>query len=452
MTLKRAFTNYLNESINAIYQDINGKTAERPFIFETDYTRNDGEFIMYDDNGHIVIDDKLNFLKFIPCSVLSIIADRVEIPDIQILDAIIPIEMFVTNDKLEEVMTILSLFQDKMNAKPITLKADYQGQENVIYTVVCSFNLPDDDAFTLFNGINGKLINFQIKANITKDVIFGNDIEYFLTIDNGVTYTKLPKYDTQASKNIAEYSDQKINSQDTTSLPKSSIWTLTTNAIVKKGSPLEDLILLTDLPINLFDENYFDNCYLKTEYVFKESILPNKNIDFNNTSTSYTISNKPISATIVINDIYSNLSSFTGTVLLTNTKNSFGYQFSNIENEDGNLETTVKFGIISETGFNSLITILHYINGNKVNEYTSISTFDIFIVEGLNLKIKETNFNSVIFRIVNVDATISEETILAIVKYSNTYIKPILITSMSYDSAYGDFVSLSLEIKERMTL
>ena len=351
----------------------------------------------------------------------------------------IPIEMFVSNDKVEEVMTILSLFQDRVNAKAIELVADYKTESNSKYSLLLTYNLPDDDSFSIINGINGKLINFQINANITLDVIFGNDITYELSIDGGNKYEKLIRYDVEPNKNVDEYSDQQINKSYATSLPKSTIWSLSLSAIVKKNSMLENLIVLTDIPYEIFDSSFLTNSFLKINYNFRESFIPNKKIPLKNGAFTYDFY-LTYDSIIDLSKTKGNLSKLGDNEIL------FYFDDNNYAISLNNTEISIKKKNINDTY--SKIFIIFDGSTFSTTEYKQKNLSYIG-----NGQIKFNNFkkHENIKSNYNLFSDIEEEIENFIdIIYPKYFIKPIIINNISYDAEFGENISLTLEFKDRM--
>lgn len=437
MDLKKAITNFLNEQINDIYQEMFGATAERPFVFECDFTRdNRGEFELYDENGRIVVDDKLNYVKYIPSSVYSLIADRIEIPNIQILDTLIPIEMFVSNEMLEVVMQVLNTFQEKINGKPFMLKnINYQGEEKD-FSIIMTFNLPSDDDFQVFNGINGKIIDFQISANITCDIIFGNDIQYELSIDNGETFEPIIKMNPQSVYALTPYSDQIIGTPRVKNTPQTAVWSLDIDAIVKKGSIFEDLTLYADIPYTDLDIGYIgDKTFLKTIYSFKKSIRASKF-----------------------------LSEYESVEVLTSCPRYIDMQKEMEElvkvSGSTNYQLTISYGEIDIT--------FNYLNNNyfiRIEKNSSVlKIIALMITGGSDILYDDADYNEYNIKYIAsekrlyflkrddliITNTFPSEVKLAELFYSNFYIKPVLITLITPNFENGDIASIHLEIKDRL--
>ena len=269
MTLKQAICEYLQEQLNNEWVNLKGIGSDKPFVFTTDFTYDTGDMTLFDENGNPIFTKYNSFERYIPCSVFSIIGDRVSIPNIQILDTIIPIEMLVDNGKLDDVLICLETFQDNINAKPIVLTAFYKGQD-VEYNIIMTFNMPDDDTFRNIQGMNAKIVDFQISALVTTEVYFGNSITYELSLDNGNTFTPLIRTDNSNSRVVENHTQQIINDDFSKATPKFNVWGMPITAIISKNTPLKDLIVLTDFPemynILGYSENPLYNAVLKIHY------------------------------------------------------------------------------------------------------------------------------------------------------------------------------------------
>ena len=430
MELKKAITLFLSKELNDIYQDIHGLTAERPFVFECDFTRDNGDFMLFDESGKLVIDQYLNYIKYIPCSVYSLIADMIEIPNLQVLDALVPIEMFVDNQRLEETMRILSMFQQEINGKPFQLAADYQGVTqtcNVIFT----FNLPSDDDFQIFDGINGKIIDFQISANIAFDVIFGNSIQYELSIDDLETFEPLIKTNPSETLVLTPYSDQIINDDRTRDLPKMATWTLSLNAIVKKDTITETLVPYANIPYRYLDDYIFTKTWLKTNFLYKEHLRPN--LSFASIDGSHIWHGCTINLTDIIDALKNSQATTSGNL------SGDGH---NILFQSNNGDVTVA---IFQGGF-LLETIYDY----QDDTYKDYEDATISIKTTLNVGVDPARKECILTYYSYFQATFSNTFGDGEVVYPNYFIKPVLITQITPNFENADIASLELEFKDRM--
>lgn len=448
MNIKVAITNYLQQQFNDIYQEVYGVNAERPFVFNCDFVRDDGNFRLYDSNGNLVLDQYHNEVKYIPCSVYSIIADRVEIPNIQILDATIPIEIFASEDRLEEVLLVLSLFQDRINGVPFTISADYQGSTET-YNILMTFNLPDDDDFLIFNGINGKLINFQISANISVDIIYGNAIQYSLSIDGGNTFTDIVKIKPTSLLAIDTYSDQQINGERVKSTPKTATWSLTTQAIVKKNSDLRKLIYYIDIPYGDMQDIYYtlENAYLKTTYDFTNLPIIKPN------SEQYYIENSTLDISkgfrVKIQDLITFVETFaiddSYSLKLTNSNNNYIELTLTKNSTKSQIQLATKIGNTTEYK-----TLYENRGGGIINYYTQSISNDLltFVYDTTTRGILTITQDTYTIDS-DVSGTLSVN-YFYLYPYYNYYIKPVTFASLSYDAENADIIILTMELRDRL--
>ena len=428
MTLKQAICEYLQEQLNNEWVNLKGIGSDKPFVFTTDFTYDTGDMTLFDENGNPIFTKYNSFERYIPCSVFSIIGDRVAIPNIQILDTIIPIEMLVDNGKLDDVLICLETFQDNINAKPIVLTAFYKGQD-VEYNIIMTFNMPDDDTFRNIQGMNAKIVDFQISALVTTEVYFGNSITYELSLDNGNTFTPLIRTDNSNSRVVENHTQQIINDDFSKATPKFNVWGMPITAIISKNTPLKDLIVLTDFPemynILGYSENPLYNAVLKIHY-------NDLGFDFL-VDIPITLDNEFHSGDfIALNGTY-----------VPPTQNTFvGF----------GTEETISFysnGQISFVDYE--VIILRDTNGNYRNTaYESRDknlkyTPNFLNGEFLNSGILTFNYNGVIKN------TLPSSTNLFIQRYiGDNLTKNVIISELSYDANIGDFITITMTFNDRL--
>jgi hypothetical protein len=428
MNLKKALTEYLQTELNAVWQNITGETINR-IKFATDFQYTGNDLVLLDESGQPYFNQYGFAEKFIPCAVLSFMGDRQEIPNTLIIDAVIPIEIQCGENFLDEMMTTLSVFQDNVNGKIIKLMADFQGigdgfqQE---YSVLMSYNLPDDDDFKQVIGINAKIIDFQITATITIDMAYGNDIAYELSLDNGTTFFPIVKIEPNSLLAKSLYTDQVINTNKTTSINQFSTWSLELSILLKKQDELYNLLYLTDM-------NYTDlgmsvdplkNMQLKTIYMFKD-YLYEKQIG----AEMNVIWGKDFK--IKFNDID-----------LTN----YGFSIYNITNTINTYPcVSVSNGELSYF-YNSTSHTALYQNGEWQPSLTNTYfKWDKTTLTLTNLN-TDTNFNGVS---ITSGSTQTISDVFSIFS-RNYFIKNVIPESLGYSGALGTFMTLSLSLKERV--
>jgi len=247
-TLKQAFALYLNKTLNDYWKALTLDDLNK-FSVQCDFSRDDGNFYLNRENGTLVLNDLSILEKYIPVAVPSFNGELVEMPDEFLLDAIIPIEMLVPIDLLDIVVQILEKFQNEVNAKPIVLRARYQENSNTDIQAVFTFNIPDTDAFETLNGINAKIITLQLASMFTREMIYGNDIEYYLSFngDSADDYIQIKKISPSSSLTTTLYSDQVITENRVQASETTNTWVQTFSLIVRKDNAiLSDLIPLVD--------------------------------------------------------------------------------------------------------------------------------------------------------------------------------------------------------------
>ena len=281
-TLKRAFTNYFQDILNQYWKSITTDNENR-FSVNCDFESDNGAFLLRKDTGQLVLNNDFDFVKYIPVAVGSFNGELAEIPNKYILDTIIPIEMLVPVDLVEQVVYVLESVQNNLNAKPITLRAIHLSTSNTDITGVLNFNIPDADEFQIIDGINAKIVSFQIVSTFTIGMFYGNSIKYELSLDGGTNYTEIVKITPKSIRESTPYSDQIIGGQIVQSTEATNTWSQTFSMIVNKNdSSFKYLLVLTDFTTDKLDftnssttkatlDALLGNIYFRKTYTFSST-------------------------------------------------------------------------------------------------------------------------------------------------------------------------------------
>lgn len=249
-TLKQAFTLYFNKELNDYWKAITADTLDK-FSVNCDYENDNGAFYLRQDTGQLVLNNHFDFEKYIPVAVGSFNGELAELPNQYIVDTVIPIQMLVPVDLVKDVIGVLELLQNNLNAKPITLRAKHLSNLNTDIVGVLNFNIPDDDEFQIIDGINAKIIAFQMVSTFTKNLFYGNSIKYELSFDDGTNWIDIVKITPSSGVENATYSDQYIGDERVKVTPTISTWTQLFSVLINKSENiLRYLLPLTDFTLD----------------------------------------------------------------------------------------------------------------------------------------------------------------------------------------------------------
>lgn len=247
-TLKNAIAELVQIELNNAYTEITKDTVKM-FKTETNWFYDGNNFGQYDEEtGRVVLDEYNEKIKYIPVAIQSIIGERVEVPNVYINDVIVPISLLVFDiEKLDTIELVLSYFSDKNIGKVHNLKVLVGDNKYENYKFSFTVDLPDLDEFQTFQGENAKAVVFQLSGTLTQGSIkYGNDISYFLSIDNGNTYEELIKISPSSARKINTSSDQKISDYNNKAIEESTIWTMNISAIAFDDNNISKLLPFVD--------------------------------------------------------------------------------------------------------------------------------------------------------------------------------------------------------------
>ena len=268
-TIKNAITKLLDEKINWCYQEIT-KNTDKIFKFNDNYFSEQNNFKQYDNNGNLIIDEYRKSVKFIPCSVDSIVGSRNLMPDVFLSTINVPITMLVNVEDLDMVEEVLIYFSDITNGQIYNLQALFNNKlSNFAFSF--SVDLPDMDNFSVLQGINAKTIGFMISGQLSANLFYNNNIEYYMSLDGGENYEKLSLLSAGSARVNNLFGDQLIGEENVKHVEVESSWTKTLSFITKQSRFYLDLIL------SIEEKN--ENIYKLNNVKFKTVI--NFNIDGN---------------------------------------------------------------------------------------------------------------------------------------------------------------------------
>ena len=249
-TLKQAFTLYFNKVLNDYWKDLTSDTLNK-FSVQCDYEYDNGAFQLRQDTGQLVLNSNFDFEKYIPVAVGSFNGELAELPNEYIIDSVIPIQMLVPVEQIKDVIGVLELLQNNLNAQPITLRAKHLSNSNVDIVGVLNFNIPDDDEFQMIDGINAKIIAFQMVSTFTKGLFYGNSIKYELSFDNGTNWIEIKKITPSSGVESGTYSDQYIGDERVKSTPTIATWSQLFSVLINRtDNILRYLLPLTDFTLD----------------------------------------------------------------------------------------------------------------------------------------------------------------------------------------------------------
>ena len=272
-TIKKAISDFLEKEINSCYQEVT-KNKDNIFKFNVNFFSEHNDFRQYDENKSLVVDQYRKYVKYIPCSVESIVGSRNLLPDVFLSSVNVPITMLVDVEDLGMVEEVLTYFSDITNGKLFDLEALYNNKVS-IFSFSFSVDLPDMDNFATIQGRNAKNIGFMISGQLTSNLFYNNNIYYEISLDGGNTYEPINILSGGTARVNTLFSDQLIGEESVKSVEADSVWTKTLSFICKETQFYIDLIS------SIEDKNYInyklDNMKLKTKiktgFLEKDSYL-----------------------------------------------------------------------------------------------------------------------------------------------------------------------------------
>jgi len=270
-TLKNALSKLLSDKLNQCYKEITKSDVDM-FKVEYNWYYDGNNFNQYDNNGNVILDEYNHNIKYIPTALQSIIGEREEIPNVYINDITVPISMLVFDlDLLDTLELVLNYFSNQTVGQVFDIDIQVDDKNTETYQFTFTIDLPDFDNFEQFQGENAKAVVFQLDGTLTQgDLVYGNDIEYELSIDNGVTYEKLIRINPGSARHFNTFTEQKIGDKEQLSSEESNLWTFTFDILVKsKDSITYKLLPFADEVDYLklgYENNILDSLVFKIIY------------------------------------------------------------------------------------------------------------------------------------------------------------------------------------------
>lgn len=270
-TLKNALSKLLSDKLNQCYKEITKSDVDM-FKVEYNWYYDGNNFNQYDNNGNVILDEYNHNIKYIPTALQSIIGEREEIPNVYINDITVPISMLVFDlDLLDTLELVLNYFSNQTVGQVFNIDIQVDDKNTETYQFTFTIDLPDFDNFEQFQGENAKAVVFQLDGTLTQgDLVYGNDIEYELSIDNGLTYEKLIRFEPSSTRHFNTFTDQKIGDLQQESIEQDTLWRFITDVLVIKDTNVSKLLPYSDerdyqkIGYNI---DYLDQLKLKITYV-----------------------------------------------------------------------------------------------------------------------------------------------------------------------------------------
>lgn len=249
ITLKNSIAKLVQDELNKAYKEIS-KDDINIFKVETNWFVEENNFKQYNEqNGRIIVDEFSDYIKYIPVAIPSLIGEREEIPNIYINDILVQVSMIIFDIEgmLELTEVVLAKFSENNIGKVHNVKVVNELGDVIEYKFSFTMDMPDLDEFIQFQGNNAKSCVFQLSGTLTQgNIRYGNDISYFLSIDNGNTYEELIKISPSNARKINTSSDQKISDYNNKAIEESTIWTMNISAIAFDDNNISKLLPFVD--------------------------------------------------------------------------------------------------------------------------------------------------------------------------------------------------------------
>ncbi len=247
-TLLVAVTEFLQEKINTVYKELSGDELDL-YKFSTIVDWNFDEFKHYDNDGKLVL-NKYNFHeRYIPVIVEGLIGDVEPIPNSFIVNANIPLNMLVTLENIDVTQLVITKFLKDSIGKLYELNFRESGEN---YKIAFAVSLPDFSDFVLVQGEYEKEVSVDIACVISYNVYWGNNIEYELSIDDGVTFHKINKIDPAVKREGDLYTNQIIGQDYAKSSVRANAWNKSFSILAQNNNLCNYLIRYIDFGSQFF--------------------------------------------------------------------------------------------------------------------------------------------------------------------------------------------------------
>lgn len=275
-TLKNAIAELVQDQLNLAYSEITKDTTQM-FKVETNWYYEENNFKQYDETtGRVIVDQYNHNIKYIPVAIQSIVGERVEIPNVYINEIVVPISMLIFDlSKLDLLEIILNYFSNANVGIVHTIEVFSDENTNEEYKFSFTMDLPDLDEFQQFQGENAKAVVLQLSGTLTQgNIKYGNDIKYYLSIDNGANYEEVIKIEPASARKIITSSDQMLNTYENRAIEQNTNWAFTTNVLVFEDSIFSYLVPYVDERDYTklgYTVDYLDNLKFKIVHTFRNN-------------------------------------------------------------------------------------------------------------------------------------------------------------------------------------
>lgn len=402
--LQVAVAKLIQEKLNDAYTQITTDTNalfKCSTIYDFDYS----EFKQYDENGRLIVNQYNFHERYIPTFVENIIGDREPIPNCFVSEVVIPISMIVNLENINITLQSIAKFTNNCLGRVYNL--DYSEViDGSTQTFKIAFvpTLPDFSDFEIVEGETNKAGDFTLSAVISSNLHYGNQIDYALSCDNGLTYESIIKVDPQTTRAYALHQDQIIGKGFTQASVQTETWN---KSFAMYGYSNSRIVRLLTLIADIGEYEAVNYSMIQPEWKFK---LTYNNLGFAPISNKY---NKGSIITMV-DTIDPELTTFNVPIKFVSKGNTYN-SISWVENEFEEWE--LKYG-----------STVVYSNGEWNNEnYKTITLLEPTILTQLDDIIFSKTFN---------DNIVIE--------------KDVLVTDLSYLDNIGDFIKLNFSIVDRL--
>lgn len=277
-TILEAIRDYVQEQLGIYYNSLKGTNANNRFVLTTlnDYISRNSAYYNTDEEYNYEITNWDEPEKAFSGQI-DLAGDMIDIEGMYAATVFIPISLdipiketytdaagnIVTIDNLTDVWNTIYDFINDVNATTIVLKAAYKNEDEHQYKLTMNFSLPSLEGVPEPNrGDTYMTISFSINGNLTDNIIYGDDIDYYLATcteneDTGAItigdYTKLYKSNSQGSRDYDLDILQRFNNSTAKANIKSNVWTFGFSALLKEDNPA--LMALFEDTINKPIEN-----------------------------------------------------------------------------------------------------------------------------------------------------------------------------------------------------
>ena len=248
--LLSAVSKKIEELLNNKFKELSGEEYNL-YKTSTILDWNFDEFKQVDKDGYLIINDKQFHERYIPVIVENLLGDVEPIPNMFVANVTIPISMIVGIDNIDITQEVLYNFLKDTIGQFYDL--DF-GTEDSKYNIAFVSELPDFSEFNIAQGEMNKTVDFSMSAIISDNVYWGNQIEYYLSMDGGNTYQQIYKIDPSTKRSSDLYTNQIIGEDYAKSTKRGNSWNKSFSMICQNNSLCRYLITYAD-----FGEKYIND-------------------------------------------------------------------------------------------------------------------------------------------------------------------------------------------------